>query len=102
MVLPRRSDCGEDLGPFEETSALPSRSYLRGALRPLQVHVSAIGARRLSLGQGADPRLGHLRPVDASPLTRPTGSFEEPITKIRASSRYGPGSGLALQHLPPV
>jgi hypothetical protein len=51
----------------------------RGPLRPLQVHVSATGARRMSLGPGADPRLGHLRQVHASPLTHPQPArIEEP------------------------
>ena len=61
----------EGLGSLEEGSELPASPPGRCPLRPLQVHVSPSGARRLSLGPGADPRLGHLRPVHTSPLSRP-------------------------------
>jgi hypothetical protein len=65
------SDGDEGLGSLEEEGELPARSPGRGPLRSLQVHVSTTGARRLSLGPRADPRLGHLRQVHAPPLTGP-------------------------------
>ena len=65
------SDGDEGLGSLEEEGELPARSPGRGPLRPLQVHVSTTGARRLSLGPRADPRLGHLRQVHSPPLTGP-------------------------------
>ena len=65
------SDGDEGLGSLKEEGELPARSPGRGPLRPLQVHVSTTGARRLSLGPRADPRLGHLRQVHSPPLTGP-------------------------------
>jgi hypothetical protein len=65
------SDGDEGLGSLEEEGELPARSPGRGPLRSLQVHVSTTGARRLSLGPRADPRLRHLRQVHAAPLTGP-------------------------------
>jgi hypothetical protein len=71
-IRPREgSDGDEGLEFLEAEGELPARAPGRGSLRPLQVHVPATGARRLSLGSGADPRLGHLRPVHTAPLTRP-------------------------------
>ena len=65
------SDGDEGLGSIEEEGELPACYDGRRPLRPLHVHVSATGARRLSLGPRADPRLGHLRQVHAPPLTDP-------------------------------
>jgi len=79
------SDGDEGLGSLEEEGELRARSPGRGPLRSLQVHVSTTGARRLSLGPRADPRLGHLRQVHAPPLTAPTGSDRD-----RGRGRGGP------------
>ena len=64
------SDGDEAMGSLEGERELSARTQGRGPLRSLQVHVSTTRAWRLSVGPGADPRLGHLQRVQASPLSR--------------------------------
>ena len=66
MGPPRRSYDGEDLGPFEEPSALPTCFHTRGAVRPLQVHVPPAKPGWMQIGAGTDPKLRHLRRVHSS------------------------------------
>jgi hypothetical protein len=64
--LRRRSNNGEDLGLFEERSALPTRSHAGCTVRPLQVHASPARPGRVQVGSGTDPRFRHLRRVHSS------------------------------------
>ena len=85
------SDGDEGLGSLEEEGELPARYDGRRPLRPLHVHVSATGARRLSFSPGTDSRLGHLRPFHTSPLTRPNplrlGPRSRWIRHVQADAR---------------
>ena len=90
-----RTDDGEDLGPLEEKSALPTRSHARCTVRPLQVHVSAARARRVQVGAGIDSRLRHLRRVHCSPQDRRLSLRSEVLR--RAFSPPGRGEGSCLE-----
>jgi hypothetical protein len=57
----------EDLGPIQDTGALPTRSHARGEMRPLQVHVSPAHAGRVQVGTGTDPRRRNMRRIHSSP-----------------------------------
>jgi hypothetical protein len=95
------------MGSLEEGGELPSRTHGRGPLRPLQVHVSATGARRLSFSPGTDSRLGHLRPFHTSPLTHPrrlgaapadSGGLAEAGKRAeRSRRRPRPGKGADIE-----
>jgi hypothetical protein len=72
-------DDSEDLGSFEERSALPTRFHAGWAVRPLQVHVSAARVGWVQVGSGTDPRLRHLRRVHSPPnYPRLSLRWEEP------------------------
>jgi hypothetical protein len=89
-MRPREGSDGDEGVEFLEAEGeLPARPPGRGSLRPLQVHVPATGARRLSLSPGSDPRLGHLRPVHTTPLTCPNGLGLGP--RSRGFERIGGG-----------
>jgi hypothetical protein len=57
----------EDLGPIQDTGALPTRSNARGEVRPLHVHVSPAQAGRVQVGAGTDPRRRNMRRIHWSP-----------------------------------
>ena len=66
MGFDGRSDDGEGLGPFQDRGALPTRSHARGAVRPVQIHVSPARPGRVQVDSGTDPKLRHLPRVHSS------------------------------------